>query len=343
MRIHHYISRYVGKLFLSRFFFIFLVLFFSLLFIETLSSKKRLPDATLYDQMMMASLKIPLLLHKTLPFLLFGAGFLLFFRLIRYQELSAMHSSSVSLWRILSIPMVLTALIGSMDLFFLTPLSTSCFMKMHLSEKTIEPSEESWMFCQSPRQIAILNTKEKGGGLFLFTPEFFFIKQYTASSLDIQDKTILMKQVWALQPDVAPLFLKDILLPNPMQFMQCKSSHSPHPSLMSFIQTHHAIFSTPSPQKISYFRWHYLLANLLWMITLVALSGSLVIGKTTRMRRLSRVVFGSLLCLFLYLCQEWLYALGLSFSYLLSPFLLWVIPLVTGLLSILILFEKNEL
>lgn len=84
-------------------------------------------DIDLWTVMAMAALKSPYTLHLAMPFVVMVAAMLTFWRLTRSSELVVARSVGVSVWRILAPPVLLSLLLGVLEVTAVNPLSSAMF------------------------------------------------------------------------------------------------------------------------------------------------------------------------------------------------------------------------
>jgi hypothetical protein len=254
------INIYLCKIFTYRFLAVLSLFLISSFFIEILDVKKHLPHSNIWHQSGLAFLKIPLLTTKILPFLVFTSVILFFFRLFRYQELTACFSAGASLKRLIIGPLFVTALIAVIDLLLITDL-TPLFLKQYPKELQpkslqLQSGEHEWFLAQDRNHKVLLKMtgsswkapvekKEKPNDkieIYYFNLHFSFLKKHIAQDYVLQNKNIQMKKVWTLQKGLSPEFQESLTIANPLKTLAYRKMDTLHPSIMSFLQAWKALF-----------------------------------------------------------------------------------------------------
>lgn len=283
-------------------------------------------------------IRVPFVLHKSLPFIIFIGSLLFFWRLIRFGEGEAIASSGISLARFIKAPLMITFLLGLFDLLVIAPWGHSLINPFKAQKTKISLHTGGWERKDVDKEYLLVKKNGDILDILSFSSDSSFKQHCRASSAFFNHNVLLLKNGWCLSPGTFPSQFSKKVVPWPVH----RKGKNQHPSLMSFLDVFKAL-RYASPQKnLLAFRRDYLLSNALWLVSLVIFSASLMIGRTSALRHLLYVVMGTLACFTLYLIKEWLYALSLSLSYMWHPLALWTIPLLTLALSILVLVEKKE-
>ena len=112
---------------------------------------------------------------------------------------------------------------------------------------------------------------------------------------------------------------------------------------MSFKDILRAIKKRWLTPNIVRFQRDYWLAKMMWTLSLVVLGFGLFMGQGTARKRITVGTLGLMGCLFLYITQEILYLMNWPYSFLGKTFILWILPLLTGMAGWILLFEKRQL
>jgi lipopolysaccharide export system permease protein len=100
-------------------------LIFLIDFIETSGYRANIPNFTLLDSLFLTTLRVPLILQQTIPFILLLAGITTLVSLNRRQEMVVTRAAGISVWQFM-LPFVTGALItGLLALFVLNPLAAA--------------------------------------------------------------------------------------------------------------------------------------------------------------------------------------------------------------------------
>lgn len=284
--------------------------------------------------------KIPFLVHRTLPFVIFMTTLIFMWRLIRFHEWEIFASAGASLRKILMAPLGISFGISMLDLLVLMPVSHSFLSPQAFKEKDgrITVGSAGWFAREDEEAYTLWFWDGASVKKLDFDKGSVFRKQVVGRGSSETEGTVRVASGWVIQNDGALTPVTDTLLSLPLK----EKEPTAHPSMMSFLDTSKATPHNLQQARAVTFRQGYLLANALWMIILVPLAAAVMIGPAKR-RKIQRVVAGLAVCFGIYLVKEWLYAVSMPMSYLLQPVISWVVPGVTLLLAMLILFEKNEL
>jgi len=284
--------------------------------------------------------KMPFLVHRTLPFVIFISALFLMWRLIRFHEWEIFSSAGASLGKIFMAPLVMTSALSIVDLLILMPMSQTLLNPQAFKEKEgrISVGSPGWFAQEKPLSYVLWFWDGDHLKELFFRKDSLFQKQIMGQGTSKTQEKITLRSGWIIQSDGELTSLKEYPISVPSQ----DKGEVSHPSMMSFLDTSKATPHNPQQARAVMFRQGYLLANALWIVTLIPLAVSVMIGPAKR-RRIRQGLGGLGLCFGIYLIKEWLYALSMPMSYLLQPIISWIVPAVTLLLSVVILFEKNEL
>lgn len=324
------LERYLGKLFFIRLLLLVVGFLAVSLAFESIMAKKILSSASDFQ-------RLPLILHKVFPFLVFLSVLLFLWRLIRFHELDALFSVGLSVYGVLRVPFFLVFLCAMGDLFLLSPLSQKLANPLKEKQGKVSLDPGGWQVIPMHFGYYLVRMAMPRSHLLVFTPESQFQRHWIPQSIQYQKPYLLFEKAWELIPNQSPRFM----LKGQEYITKLPRVKNIHPGLMSFIEAHKALEGL-APQKALFLsRRDYLLSHALWIMTLICLAASVMIGSAYR--RLLQVLLGIILCFVLYLIKEWLYAISFPLSYLWHPISLWGIPLLTFLIAFVVLFEKKEL
>lgn len=295
-----------------------------------------------------ALLKVPFIVHKGLPFVVFGATCLLFWRLIRFREDVALQSAGCSLWQMVRPIISVVGILCLGDILFLDPLSqrllteTPSISSIPTAQKM--SSLRGWQkLCVPTGTILVQSALENfETNWYFFSKEGKFLQQVNAQNTHMVGDTLYLKQVWVLRPAQTPQWVEQMIWKKP-QDLSFQDAYV-HPALMSFWTIQSLLFVEEVDSPMLYLRWIYLLTSALSVLFLVPFAASISMGYGGRSHRQKSVwiMGGSIVCLGAYLLQEGMYFWGMSAAYGFPPKILWIVPL--GILGVatFLWMEKNQ-
>ena len=129
MRLSSTLSLYMGRQYLQSVALVFLVVILTILIADTIELLRRAsgPDktATIETVLQMASLHIPFMAQKALPFVVLVGGIVTFAKLTRSRELVIARAAGVSVWQFLLPALVIAALLGGFFMTVVNPLASA--------------------------------------------------------------------------------------------------------------------------------------------------------------------------------------------------------------------------
>ncbi len=325
------LNLYLMRLFMIRLFMCALSVLMAAMLVEIFLQKKH-PE--------LAFLKLPFILHKCLPFLVFIATLLFLWRLIRFHELDALSSIGLSLWQILSPPFGLAVLLGLGDLLVLAPLSQNLLLSNVLKEKVdrISFQNAGWRVFPTQNHYDLVYLGNPYFHQLTFSSSSQFQSYLWAERFTQKKNKLMLQDCWESTPN--PQKTKDKTLSFPLYHVQRRN---PHPFFMSFIEVQKELFVNQQQRRALLFRHGYLLSNMLWILTLILFAASVIVGPIGGKKRILHVGIGILTCFALFMGKEWIFALSIPLSNWIQPMIVWMTPLLTLLIAVLCLFEKHEL
>ena len=127
MRLSSTLSLYMGRHYLQSVALVFLLVMLTILIADTIELLRRAsgPDktATIETVLQMASLHIPFMAQKALPFIVLVGGIVTFAKMTRSRELVVARAAGVSVWQFLLPALVIAALLGGL---FMTVVNPAC-------------------------------------------------------------------------------------------------------------------------------------------------------------------------------------------------------------------------
>ena len=134
------LSRYILKQFAVTFLVtLFVLTMVIMLFdvIELLRNAAKHEGIPFMSVVVLAALKSPQMIHMILPFVALIAGLIFLFRMDRSSELVVMRAVGLSAWNIIAPIVLLTALIGVLDVTVFTPIASATARKYERVEEKI--------------------------------------------------------------------------------------------------------------------------------------------------------------------------------------------------------------
>lgn len=225
-------------------------------FIELLRRAASRPDVTLGLVTEIASLRLPYIAMRLLPFAILLGGIMAFWRLTRSSELIVARASGVSAWGFLAGPVLCGVVLGGFATTGLSPLSSLMLARAEAMDNTYLRSGGGplalsgghlWLRQSdrelTPRGVAILHARGvRMQGVMLATGEVSVFRLDGADKLLARieaSKAILQDGVWVLEnarvirPDQIPEAARTILLPTDLTVSRVQDSFA-SPDTLSF-------------------------------------------------------------------------------------------------------------
>lgn len=323
MRLHLYLS----KIFLNRFCF-WLVGLLSAVFIFEAGGTHSFWFINLN--------KMALALHVAFPFLIFLSTLTFIQKLYHSSQLQALQSCGFSPLAMIRGPFFVTALLATFELFYVVP------MTHHVSSKFnfLQATTHKWSLSLEDEGFTIFRYMPDACHFWMFNEQGYLKKNILGESFSVHTNGFNYHKGWRWTPCQAP----EMLSPSVLEFVPFpKEFVLKHPWLMSFKDILRAIQKGWLAPNIFRFQRDYWLSKILWSLSLVVLGFGLFIGEGTARRRIFMAVLGLIGCLVLYIAQEILYIINWPYSFLGKTFILWILPMLTGLVGYILLFEKRQI
>ena len=129
MRLSSTLSLYMGRQYLQSVALVFLLVIMTILIADTIELLRRAsgPDktATLEIVLQMASLHIPFMAQKALPFIVLVGGIVTFAKMTRSRELVIARAAGVSVWQFLLPVLAIAVLLGGLFMTVINPLASA--------------------------------------------------------------------------------------------------------------------------------------------------------------------------------------------------------------------------
>ena len=140
MRLSSTLSLYMGRHYLQSVALVFLLVMLTILIADTIELLRRAsgPDktATIETVLQMASLHIPFMAQKALPFIVLVGGIVTFAKMTRSRELVVARAAGVSVWQFLLPALVIAALLGGLFMTVVNPLASATTARFEQMDAT---------------------------------------------------------------------------------------------------------------------------------------------------------------------------------------------------------------
>ncbi|SOD94784.1 LPS export ABC transporter permease LptG [Caenispirillum bisanense] len=366
-RIYPTLSRYVTRHFLGAFTGTLLVIAGLIVLFDLIELLRRAAGTgtPAGELVVMALLKLPNMIHTTLPFVVLVAAMITFWRMARSSELVVMRSSGVSAWQFLAPIVLVTALIGVIEITVMNPVGARLYARFQAMEQDFKLSDDAgalnfsgggmWLRESGPgERTAILRaglvrqedfTLKMGRiSVFELKDENHFIRRIEADRATLGDGVLKLQDAWVMVPGLPSRKLDAMELPTTLTIGRIQEKYAqpesvPFWELPDFI----AFFESAgfSAHRHTIY-WHSLLASPLLLASMVLVAAVFTINPNLRSGKLLFRVLGGVMAGFgLYFYSKVTYALGLSDT---LPLALaaWSPAAVTALLGTAFLFHLED-
>lgn len=365
-RVYPTLSRYLGRHFIVSFAATLAVIVGLILLFDTVELLRRSVSADALDFSTiigMAFLKLPHTVQATLPFVVLVAMMFVLFRLSRSHELIVIRSAGVSVWQFLLPPLLITAVLGLVNLAIFDPLAANMYDSyQHMDDNLIRGQSTTlnvgenglWLReSQGPVSTVVYAAEihQQADKLTLAKVSIFQTdnKERLARRLEAGDGLLVdgafqLEKVWDLVPGKTAQFHATYKLPTSITVGKVQDSFA-EPETMSFWELPQFIrFSEASgfsavPHKLY---WYSLLASPWLLCAMVLVAASFNLTASARLGSWTgRGIAGLGTGFLLYFFSRFLYALGLSTT---LPLILaaWAPALVASMLGVAYIFHRED-
>ncbi len=366
-RIYPTLSRYVTRHFLAAFAGTLLVIAGLIVLFDLIELLRRAAGTgtPATELAIMALLKLPNMLHTTLPFVVLIACMVAFWRLSRSSELVIMRAAGVSAWQFLAPVVLVTALLGVVEITVVNPVGAKLYARFQAMEEEFRLVDDSgalnfsgggmWLRESGPgERSAVLRAGSvrqedftlKMGGISIFEMknENDFIRRIEAERATLGDGVLKLRDAWVMVPGLPSAFHQALELPTTLTIGRIQEKYAqpesvPFWDLPGFIEFFESAGFSAHRHTIY---WHSLLASPLLLAAMVLVAAVFTINPNQRSGKLMFRVLGGVLAGFgLYFYSKVTYALGLSDT---LPLALaaWSPGVVTALLGTAFLFHLED-
>jgi lipopolysaccharide export system permease protein len=311
----------------------------------------------------MALLKLPHTAQATLPFVAMLAMMFLLFRLSRSSELMVIRAAGVSVWQFLAPPLVLTAILGLLNLAIVDPLAADMYdtyqrMDENLirgQDTTLNIGESGLWLRESSGAIATIvyatSVHQDNDTLTLTKVSIFqadnkekLTRRLEAEGGRLTEGTFQLEKVWDMVPGQPGVFHDTYTLPTSITVSKVQDSFAA-PETMSFWALPEFIrFSEQAgfsalPHRLY---WYSLLASPWLLCAMVLIAAAFNLTANAKLAGWTgRGVAGLSVGFMIYFFSRFLYALGLSAT---LPLLLaaWAPAALAGMLGLAYIFHSED-
>lgn len=362
MKIFGLLSRYASRSFLVSFggiltcFFVIIILFD---FAE-LQRRAGSKEISMVIKLKMVLLRSPHFIEQILPFLVFVAALFVFWRINRTNELTALRSIGISLWRLI-LPLSLTALlIGFVDLTVFNPLS-SVMQKQYekLERQYLSKTKESikltptglWLSermginqaIYRADKINLQNLTLSNLNIIIVSPNNNFVTRLDAQTAQILGNRLILKNGWEtpMGKFSSPFETKTITTSlDKRKIEQLKVSRA----IFSFwdLPAYIILLEVSGLQSLKYqMYWHSMLASTFWLGTMILLAAAFSCRPHRRGQTVAILLAGLIVGFFLYFFKDITFALGAAGG--LPPIIAaWLPPLLTLMVGAVLVFNQED-
>ncbi len=277
-------------------------------------------------------LKTPYIVEQILPFLVLIASLFIFWRMNRNNELVVIRAAGVSVWQLVMPVMVTAWLIGAFDLFIFNDVSSTMMSEEVKMEDTYLGRHRSgarlinsglWLREKRPdnqqavyriSKVDLSNQELQNITVYLYENNDRFLKRYDAHVATLEDKKLVLRDVWMIERaraavQLPKLELDTTLTPDTIQ------NTGIHESSLSFwkLSGYVDLLDKSGLRSVKYaMYWHAMIARAFWLGMMVLLAAAFTFKPVRTGRTLIMIVMGIFSGFALYFLRDFAYALGTS-------------------------------
>ena len=334
MRLSSTLSLYMGRQYLQSVALVFLLVIMTILIADTIELLRRAsgPDksATLETVLQMASLHIPFMAQKALPFIVLVGGILTFAKLTRSRELVIARAAGVSVWQFLLPALVIAALLGGLFMTVVNPLASATTARYEQLDATHLRGKSSllalsqagiWLRQGDSENQSVVHAERIDHEtmtlydtiIFLYAKEDQFVGRIDAAEARLEDGYWNLTDALFSAPGEPARPRTNARVPTDLTLERIQNSFSPPETLSfwalpSFIEVlEESGFSSVKHRLY----WHSLLAVPLLLCAMVLIAATFSL-RFTRRGTWVLVLAGLITGFLLYFISDLVLALGLS-------------------------------
>ena len=334
MRLSGTLSLYMARQYLQSVALVFLLVILTILIADTIELLRRAsgPDktATLETVLEMASLHIPFMAQKALPFIVLVGGIVTFAKMTRSRELVVARSAGVSVWQFLLPTLVIAALLGGLFMTVVNPLASATSSRFEQMEAThlrgksslLELSKSGiWLRQGDSGSQSVVHAERIDQEtmtlydtiIFLYAEEDQFVGRIDAAEARLEDGYWNLQDALFSEPDEPARHRVNARVPTDLTLERIQNSFSP-PETLSFwaLPQFIEVLEESGFSSVKHrLHWHSLLAGPLLLCAMVLIAATFSL-RFTRRGTWVLVLAGLLTGFLLYFISDLVLALGLS-------------------------------
>ena len=363
MRLSSTLSLYMGRQYLQSVALVFLVVLVTILIADTIELLRRASGpnktATIETVLQMASLHIPFMAQKALPFVVLVGGIVTFAKLTRSRELVIARAAGVSVWQFLLPALVIAVLLGGLFMTVVNPLASATTARFEQLDATHLRGQSSllalsqsgiWLRQGDAESQSVIHAEGldqetmtlQDTIIFLYEDEDQFVGRIDAAEARLEDGHWVLTDVLFSEPGEPALHQASARVPTDLTLERIQNSFSP-PETLSFwaLPSFIEVLEDSGFSSVKHrLHWHSLLAVPLLLCAMVLIAATFSLRFTRRGTWV--LVLGGLLTGFLlFFVSDLVLALGLSGK--LPPVLAaWTPAVIFTLLGVAGLFHLED-
>ena len=334
MRLSSTLSLYMGRQYLQSVALVFLVVIVTILIADTIELLRRASGpnktATIETVLQMASLHIPFMAQKALPFVVLVGGIVTFAKLTRSRELVIARAAGVSVWQFLVPALVIAVLLGGFFMTVVNPLASATTARFEQLDATHLRGQSSllalsrsgiWLRQGDAESQSVIHAESVDQEtmtlhdtiIFLYEEEDQFVGRIDAAEARLEDGHWALTDALFSAPGEPARHEASTRVPTDLTVERIQNSFSPPETLSfwalpSFIEVLEASGFSSVKHRL---HWHSLLAVPLLLCAMVLIAATFSLRFTRRGTWV--LVLGGLLTGFLlFFVSDLVLALGLS-------------------------------
>ena len=334
MRLSGTLSLYMSRQYLQSIALVFLLVIVTILIADTIELLRRAAGpnktATLETVLQMASLHIPFMAQKALPFVVLVGGIVTFARMQRSRELVVARAAGVSVWQFILPVLVISGLLGGVFMTVINPLASATTSRYEQLDATHLRGNSS-LLALSQTGIWLRQGDSEGQSVvhaeridqetltlhntivFLYAQEDQFVGRIDAAEARLEDGYWNLQDALFTAPDEPARFRANARVPTNLTLERIQNSFSPPETLSfwalpSFIDVLEESGFSSTKHRL---HWHSLLAVPLLLCAMVLIAATFSL-RFTRRGTWVLVVAGLLIGFLFYFVSDLVLALGLS-------------------------------
>jgi lipopolysaccharide export system permease protein len=353
------LSRYLAR----NFFKWFLVVTFAVMVIiilvdlsELLRKSASKPDVNFKILFQILICKFPSLIQRVLPFITFFSSMITFWMLNRSHELTIIRTAGVSIWQTLSPLIIVSLIIGGIDLMLINPISSKMMERygqlddyyFHGKKESLTVSETGLWIREAKKDqhlifhIKYINLEKKlfnGIAITTYNQKHHFIESISAVSGVWHNGHLHLENVWKVAPEKLPQKYESLNFPTTISLETIKNTGAA-PASVSFwaLPTTAHLLEASGISGLKYMLyWHTLLSRWGWLGAMVVLAASCSLRPIRQKGTVYLLAIGAIAAFLLYFLRDITYALGTSgkLPIILSAWLPFAISMATGITLLL--------